>query len=209
MNPDAGARVISCGNDSWACLPRGQSEAGICSGPGPLWPLGFGIIETSIGLLASITSSVAGSTLIVSASITPTVTSNPPGSSPPDSPEEQASLPSSDRRDVKIGAGVGISLGLLLIGSIIYITCLRRRQRIESRKTSLHHGGDTNEPTPIACNEPQMLDAHPLQRSYSKPELSEEARRHVVELSTSQTAELSGVGNDYSIQRGHELAAVA
>lgn len=92
--------------------------------------------------------------------------------------------------------GTGVPLGLLLIGTIIYIIHLRRRQRSKNHRKSIQDGGEVNEPAPTVWDGLRMLDASPLQRPYCKPELLETARREITELPAWQVAGLPVVRDD-------------
>ncbi|KAI4232050.1 MAG: hypothetical protein L6R40_007522 [Gallowayella cf. fulva] len=87
---------------------------------------------------------------------------------------------------IKIGAGVGAPLGLALLAALIYIHHLRKRQRKGKSKGS---NIQISEPMTIqrsTSDEPHMLDTRaPSQKPYGKPELSDEARRQMIELASS------------------------
>ena len=91
---------------------------------------------------------------------------------------------------IKIGAGVGVPLGLVLIGSIIYILYLRFQRHMKSPPNIFRGGEEISEAPPTVSNIPQMLAASPLQQQYDRPELSEATWRQYVELSAWHATEL-------------------
>lgn len=147
VNRAGGATVYNCTYaDSWCC-DSGLVYGGCCSNPSNFLNIGAGKNVTQVGA-APVTSSTTVSTQ-TSASITSQSSSS---SSPPTTPSSSSAnsttatqsgsgqtsttsgqvnsgTPPSSNLGVKVGAGVGIPAGIALVGALIYIVYLTRRNK--------------------------------------------------------------------------------
>ncbi|KAI4218213.1 MAG: hypothetical protein L6R36_009074 [Xanthoria steineri] len=85
----------------------------------------------------------------------------------------------------KLIAGIGVPLGCILLVLIaFYLLHRRRKHKSQQQHNRLQHEEKLqNWYTPVIRREPHELDTRLIMRPYNKPELSEDARRHVVEVS--------------------------
>ncbi|KAI4101526.1 MAG: hypothetical protein LQ339_005023 [Xanthoria mediterranea] len=85
----------------------------------------------------------------------------------------------------KLIAGIGVPLGcILLVLTSFYLLHRRKKHKSQQHHNRLQHEEKLrNWYTPVIRREPHELDTRLIMRPYSKPELSEDARRHVVEVS--------------------------
>ncbi|CAL8582674.1 hypothetical protein XPA_008325 [Xanthoria parietina] len=84
----------------------------------------------------------------------------------------------------KLIAGIGVPLGcILLVFTAFYLLHRRRKHKSQQQHHRLQHEEKLrNWYTPVIRREPHELDTRLIMRPYNKPELSEDARRHVVEV---------------------------
>ncbi|KAL8811458.1 MAG: hypothetical protein Q9223_001707 [Gallowayella weberi] len=94
----------------------------------------------------------------------------------------------------KIGAGVGVPVGCaLVIAGLLYLQYHRKKQRQTHEERRRHVENVRHDYISEALriyNQPQELDTRVRTRPYIKPELSDEARRNIVELSPEYLREL-------------------
>ncbi|KAL8990356.1 MAG: hypothetical protein Q9177_000966 [Variospora cf. flavescens] len=151
-------------------------------------PLGPGSIQTTLGLPGPSSTSAAVSTSLDPSQQTPTLAMSisDESASPSNLDEPPSSEGASDGTAVKIGAGVGTPLAVLLIACIIYVIYLRRRRRRKRQRTdherSVLSSEDNSPEFPVQQTEPQMLENTSPQWRFMKPELSGETKKHVPEL---------------------------
>ena len=87
-----------------------------------------------------------------------------------------------------IGAGVGVPFGVGLIAAFFYVWFRRRRQRRrleeeeQKREETVQWDSRVAEYRQVIASEPQEMDTRLKTRTYSKPELSDDARRDISEV---------------------------
>ncbi|KAI4282244.1 MAG: hypothetical protein L6R38_003076 [Xanthoria sp. 2 TBL-2021] len=118
----------------------------------------------------------------------PATTSNPP---PPANPAPDANPPPPTSKTDKLIAGIGVPLGCILLAfTAIYLLHRRKKHKSQQHKRLQHEEKIRNWYTPVVRRGPHELDTRLISRPYMKPELSEEARRHVVEVSADDLQEV-------------------
>ncbi|CAO1606217.1 hypothetical protein XANCAGTX0491_009717 [Xanthoria calcicola] len=106
---------------------------------------------------------------------TPPLANTAPDKSPP---------PAATSPTDKLIAGIGVPLGcILLVLTAFYLLHRRKKHKSQHRNRLQHEQKLRTWYTPVIRREPHELDTRLIMRPYSKPELSEDARRHVVEVS--------------------------
>lgn len=188
VDPTGSVDVFLYLNNQGVCDQPGIPKVNLCSNSsGELFNLGIKNAETTIGAATLLSLAIVSTSIVPTAIISTTATPTLLGPSTITSLQVKAiSTPAATDTSIKIGTGLGIPLVVLLLGVTGYIVYLRRRQRNRTRSISTQNGVyriESNDITPNLHNEPQILDARTPQRRYQKPELSEEARKQVFELS--------------------------
>ncbi|KAL8676150.1 MAG: hypothetical protein Q9186_007304 [Xanthomendoza sp. 1 TL-2023] len=139
----------------------------------------LGVVGASSSTTTSVVTSITSD--LIQRTSTPTSSQNN-GSSAPNDDDERTPPAAASNVGIKIGAGVAIPLGVILLCTIIYLCIRKRRRRVRSHQESVQPAEDTLNAPWVLQIEPQMLESREPQRPYSKPELSAEAREQVAEL---------------------------
>ncbi|CAL8582676.1 hypothetical protein XPA_008327 [Xanthoria parietina] len=203
VNLGGGAKVYSCSSTEWCC-DIGLVKNGCCSDPANLLDLGPQEVQTTVGIRPPAeSSSGAGASGSMApepsslSSITQTSTTSPSTTGAPSATRsggasqmtsQPTAAPHPPRHlSAAIGAGVGGPLGAG-IAALLYLWIRQRRQRkrveeeVHRREKAGRWENEVAEHRRAVANEPQEMDTRIKTQAYSKPELSDDARREIFEV---------------------------
>ncbi|KAL8645597.1 MAG: hypothetical protein Q9226_007230 [Calogaya cf. arnoldii] len=116
------------------------------------------------------------------------------GTAPLDDPPAINPSPKRHPTNDKLIPAIGVPLGCILIAAMAFCLLHRRKKHLSRQHKRLQHEEKLrNWYTPIIRRGPHELDTRLISRPYMKPELSEDARRYVIEVSAGDTAQVQSV----------------
>ncbi|KAL8676149.1 MAG: hypothetical protein Q9186_007303 [Xanthomendoza sp. 1 TL-2023] len=198
---ETGPAIVTTRETIWTTLPAAISQGLTQASDSTLAP------PQSTQTSPSLSTSEESTTVSLNSTTAPQkpkTTSNEPTRVSPSRTTSQASKSaaatstgsSANNLSHKIGAGVGIPVGcVLVVIGLLYLRHHRkmRRHSHEQRRRQVENlRNDYVSEALRIFREPQELDTRVRTRPYVKPELSDEARRNIVELSPEYLRELAG-----------------
>lgn len=210
VNRGGGATVYNCTYANNWCCDSGLVYGGCCSNPSNFLNIGAGKIVTQVGAApftssTTVSTQISASTSLQSSSSSSSLPATSSSSSANSTTATQSGSghisstsgqgnsstpspsPSSSNLGVKVGAGVGIPAGLALVGALIYIVYLTRRNK---RNQQLLNELADNQGHP---GEDKSRAGQPLSFYSTTVAPSEMAESHV-QLGETTGAELHGQG---------------